>query len=148
MTWRIELHDAARESITELARAAADGRETGGILLGRGPEPDGTVHVEQAGDPGPNAMRRPNFFLRDLEYARDLADDAWDRSEAVWVGEWHTHLKPSGHPSEADLATYYRLLSATDLDFDVFVSIIAIPSGDTGWEEPQLWPWLVQIGEV
>lgn len=147
MTWRLELHDDARESIVHLARAAADGREIGGILLGRGPEADGTVHVEQAGDPGPNAIRRPDFFLRDLEHARALADEAWDRSEAVWVGEWHTHLKASGHPSEADLRTYYRLLSATDLEFEVFVSIIALPGPEGDWNEPELWPWLLQITE-
>jgi integrative and conjugative element protein (TIGR02256 family) len=143
--WRLDLNDAARESIVDLAGAAADGKETGGILLGHGPEPDGTVHVEQAGDPGPNAIRRPDLFLRDLEYARALADEAWDRSEAVWVGEWHTHLRASGHPSKADLATYYCLLSATDLEFEVFVSIIAVPGPEGDWDEPELWPWLLQI---
>jgi len=145
--WRLELHDAARDSIIRLSRAAADSRETGGILLGCGPEADATVHVEQAGDAGPNAIRRPDFFLRDLEHARALADEAWERSGAVWVGEWHTHLKPSGHPSEADLMTYYRLLSAADLEFEVFVSIIAVPGPAGEWDEPELRPWLLQMSD-
>jgi integrative and conjugative element protein (TIGR02256 family) len=145
-TWRIELHDDARTAITELARAAADGRETGGILLGRGPEDDGTIHVEVAGDPGPKAVRRPDFFLRDLEHARGLADDAWQRSRAIWVGEWHTHIQRLTHPSNADLATYHRLLSAAALEFPVFVSIIVVP-GDTagGWAAPQLFPWILEL---
>ena len=128
-----------------LAEAASDGTETGGILLGRGPDETGTVHVEIAGDPGPGAIRRPDFFLRDLEHARALADEAWDHSNAVWVGEWHTHLNDSRSPSEADLATYIRLLSMADLEFDVFVSIIATAGASRGWSAPELWPWLLEL---
>lgn len=85
-----------------LAPESADGRETGGILLGRGPDADGVVRVEIAGDAGPRADRRPDFFLRDLSHARELADGAWKRSRAVWVGEWHTH--PTGGPEPSATA--------------------------------------------
>lgn len=128
-----------------LARESDDGRETGGILVGRGPGADGVVHVEIAGDPGPEAIRRPDFFLRDLEHARRLADDAWERTQAVWVGEWHTHLKREPQPSQADLSTYVRLLATAGLDFVVFSSLIVIPDAEGGWAAPQIWPWLLEL---
>ena len=131
-----------------MARESADGRETGGILLGRGPDEDGVVQVERAGDPGPNARREPGFFLRDLEHAQRLAEAAWDQRKAIWVGEWHTHLHGDPRPSATDLATYASLLAAADLHFEVFVSIIAVPDAERHWEEPWLAPWLLAISDI
>ncbi|MDQ1684999.1 MAG: hypothetical protein QOC82_1736 [Frankiaceae bacterium] len=63
----VVLSAAAHESIREHAPESADGRETGGILLGhlRGD----VANVEHAGDAGPKAVRTPTFFLRDLRHA-------------------------------------------------------------------------------
>jgi len=139
---------AVGDAIKAMARESADGRETGGILLGRGPDEDGVVRVERAGDPGPKARREPGFFLRDLEHAQRLADEAWDESKAVWVGEWHTHVHRDPRPSATDLATYASLLAAAELEFDLFVSIIAVPDAARDWEEPRLAPWLLAISEI
>jgi integrative and conjugative element protein (TIGR02256 family) len=136
------------DAIKAMARESADGRETGGILLGRGPDEDGVVLVERAGDPGPNARREPGFFLRDLEHAQRLADEAWDESKAIWVGEWHTHVHGDSRPSATDLGTYASLLAAADLHFDVFVSIIVVPDAERDWEEPWLAPWLLAISDI
>jgi integrative and conjugative element protein (TIGR02256 family) len=144
----VRIADAARETIMRLAPESADGRETGGILLGRGPGNDGVVHVEIAGDPGPHAIRRPDFFLRDLEHARMLAEEAWERSRAIWVGEWHTHPVGGPEPSATDLGTYANLLTAAALEFEVFASIIAVPGASAGWNDPRLCPWLLQIDAV
>jgi integrative and conjugative element protein (TIGR02256 family) len=141
------IHIAAgvREHILQLAIKSGDGRETGGILLGRGPAPDGVIPIEIAGDPGPAADRRPNFFLRDLAHAEALANAAWERSRAIWVGEWHTHPTGGSQPSASDLSTYTHLLAASALDFEVFVSVIVTPDDAKGWEAPQLWPWLLEL---
>lgn len=144
----IALDPAVGDAIKAMARESTDGRETGGILLGRGPNEDGVVRVEWAGDPGPKARREPGFFLRDLEHAQRLADEAWDESKAIWVGEWHTHVHGGPRPSGTDLATYASLLAAAELQFDVFVSIIAVPGAERGWEEPRLAPWLLAISEI
>jgi len=135
----------ARAQITELAPISEDGCETGGILLGRGPDSRGIVRVEIAGDAGPDADRRPNFFLRDLAHARTLAEDAWNTSRAIWVGEWHTHLRSGPQPSSSDLSTYLRLLAASELQFDLFVSIIVTADPLEGWARPRLWPWLLKL---
>ncbi len=141
----IQVADSAYQAIERFAAESADGRETGGILLGRGPDATGAVHVEVAGEPGPNAIRRADFFQRDLDHARKLADDAWEVSRAVWIGEWHTHLHAGPRPSAADLRTYARLLTAASLQFEVFAAVIVVPDSARGWHRPQLWPWLLHI---
>jgi integrative and conjugative element protein (TIGR02256 family) len=105
----IDIAPEARSAIMRLSPESADGSETGGILLGRGPDADGVVRVEIAGEPGPRAERRPDFFLRDLEHARGLAARAWQETGAVWIGEWHTHPMGGARPSATDLGTYARL---------------------------------------
>lgn len=146
--YTIELGNRARTAIETLGRESEDGNETGGILLGFGPDEDGIVHVVLAGDAGPRAQRRPGFFLRDLEHARAIAQRAWDESRAIWIGEWHTHPMGGNTPSPVDLGTYVRLLGASALEFEVFVSIIVTPDPQHGWAEPKLWPWLLQVGEL
>lgn len=144
----IDLDAGVADAIKEMARESEDGRETGGILLGRGPDESGVVKVERAGDPGPNARREPRFFLRDLERAKELAAEAWVDHKAIWVGEWHTHVHGDPRPSPTDLATYAGHLAAAELEFQVFVSIIAVPDDERGWEDPLLTPWLLEISEI
>lgn len=79
--------------------------ETGGILLGT-LEP---WNVTVAGHAGPGAVRTPAFFLRDLEYAQQMAAVEFERSGAIWIGEWHTHPSGPQHPSATDLDTYQNL---------------------------------------
>ena len=135
---------AVEDRIRDLARASADGTETGGILLGRGPDDHGLIVVEHAGDPGGQAQRRPDFFLRDRAHAQQLADEAWHESAEVWVGEWHTHPAGLPAPSPRDLATYSSLLSDPELAFLALVSVIAIPDPHEGWGQPRLLVWILK----
>lgn len=128
-----------------LAGQSADGRETGGILLGHGPDAGGLIRVTEAGDPGPAARREPGFFLRDLGHAQSLAAAAWERSKAVWVGEWHTHPHGDPQPSSTDLSTYAGLLLSAGLEFEAFVSVIAIPEPD--WKRPLIFGWVLVVSE-
>lgn len=139
----LEVSPNARAAIERLATESADGRETGGILLGRGPDSAGLVCVEIAGDAGPNAKRHRAFFSRDLAHARALARSAWDQSRAVWVGEWHTHTFGPPEPSQRDLATYAHLLEAPQLEFQVFVSIIVAAGSHNNWDDPVPHSWLI-----
>lgn len=144
----IDIDADVADAIKVMARESEDGRETGGILLGRGPDETGIVHVERAGDPGPKARRESGFFLRDLERAQELADAAWAENKAIWVGEWHTHVHGDPRPSPTDLATYARHLAAAELEFKVFVATIAVPDHERGWAEPLLAPWLLEISQI
>jgi integrative and conjugative element protein (TIGR02256 family) len=143
VTLRLHILPEAAVRIRALARASQDGLETGGILLGRGPSPRGLIDVIDAGDPGPDAMRRPDSFMRDLAHAQALADSAWQESHAIWIGEWHTHPKTGAEPSSRDFVTYAELLTEPELQFTVFVSIIVTPGPDSDWADPTLTAWLV-----
>ncbi len=143
MIYSARLEPAVEQRILELARAAADGRETGGILLGRGPDKHGVIVIEEAGDAGEDAERRPDFFLRDRAHAEELAAAAWERNRAVWVGEWHTHPGGPPMPSTRDLTTYSALLDDAELEFKALVSVIAVPDPRAQWEKPHLLVWVL-----
>lgn len=119
------------------APRSRDGYETGGILLGR---IEGDVaDVRDAGRPGPRAVRKPRFFLRDLENAQRLADLSFQRDGSVWIGEWHTHTAGEPVPSNLDLHTYTQLLADPNLRFEVLVSVILTAVND--WHEPVAAAW-------
>ncbi len=143
MTYRVTIAPEAERRIRELARASADRRETGGILLGRGPDADGVIHVEGAGPPGDNAERRPDFFLRDRSHAERLAERAWERSRSIWVGEWHTHPTGPAVPSTRDLVTYAGLLDDPELGFEALVSVIVVPETEDDWDALRLLVWIL-----
>lgn len=144
VTYSVTIAPEAERRIRELARESTDRRETGGILLGRGPDAVGVIYVEEAGEPGENAERRPDFFLRDRAHAEYLATEAWERSRAIWVGEWHTHPTGPPIPSTRDLVTYTGLLDDPELAFEALVSVIVAPDAETAWDAPRLLVWVLQ----
>lgn len=137
---KILVTDAALSVIADEARASTDGLETGGILLGTA-EPDAIV-VRHAGRPGPDAIRRRDFFQRDLQHAQSFADRAFALDRSIWIGEWHTHLHTPPRPSTRDFATYQTLLGDPELAFDYFVAII-LADNTNCWHTPQLTAWIV-----
>ena len=138
----LRLSPFAVAAIRKEAAASADGRETGGILLGFDAKRGEPLVVISAGGPGPRAERAPTFFRRDLQYAERLAEEAFLIDSAQWVGDWHTHPRGGGNPSATDLAGYHQILDQ-DRTFCVFLAIIVIPGPARGWSEPMLCPWLI-----
>lgn len=136
----------ALEMLRREAVRAADGMETGGMLLGHDPDGEGVAVISTAGGPGPRAERSSTFFRRDLHHAQDLASEAFHRSGALWIGEWHTHLVGGTHPSQLDLQTYKQFLSDPELHFEVFFAVIACPGADGGWTDPHIAVWEVRAG--
>lgn len=122
--------EEALAMIEQHVRVSGTESETGGILLGH--ETAAGCHVSVAGGPGPQAVRTPASFNRDLAHAEELAEQAWLEQRAVWVGEWHTHVHVDPVPSDTDLSSYLRHLDDPDLGFDRFISIIIGPVGQPG----------------
>jgi integrative and conjugative element protein (TIGR02256 family) len=136
----------ARDAVATIALEAAassDGCETGGILLGFDADELGDMLVMEAGGPGPGAERRPDFFRRDLAHAQRLADEAYTRTTARWLGEWHTHPHGVLSPSRTDLRTYRGFLRDPDLHFETFLAVIIGPD-DGRWEKPRAAAWLIE----
>jgi integrative and conjugative element protein (TIGR02256 family) len=103
-------------------RAAPDGIETGGVLLGT--DLAGVVKVLHAGGPGPAAVQTRTSLLRDTLHSQWLADDAWARDGSQWIGEWHTHPLGPSTPSDLDLRSYAAHLLDPTLGFHRFYAII------------------------
>lgn len=135
------LSEAATLAIATEAPASADGRETGGVLLGH--DTGDRISVTVAGGPGPDADRRSDGFLRDLVHAQHLGDQAYDHDGSVWLGEWHTHPTGPPSPSPIDVGTYERLLADSDLGFERLLSLIVTPCVIHGWSETHVHGWLV-----
>ncbi len=136
---KVWLERAALVSILTEAQASVDGRETGGLLIGF--EVSEGVLVTEAGGPGPNAVRRGDFFLRDLEFAECLLQDAFARTGAVWVGDWHTHPGYGDQPSPIDTRSYKTLLADAELDFEEFLALI-ITSESGAFCDARFAPWV------
>jgi integrative and conjugative element protein (TIGR02256 family) len=143
LSYMVRLAVPLRERISLLAGASHDGRETGGILLGHGPNPAGLIEVAHVGDPGPDAERRSDFFLRDLQHSRRLAAQAWLADGSDWIGEWHTHPTGGPRPSPRDLRTYSQILTVTPA-LEVFLSLILTPARDGCWSAPRTSQWLIR----
>lgn len=141
VSWGIDLPATLAARIRSLAAESADGRETGGILLGNGPDADGIIRVRHVGAAGSNAQRRGDFFQRDLDYARSFAAAAFLTDGSEWIGEWHTHPVGGAQPSARDLQTYATILSTT-LAFEVLLSLIVTPTPN-GWSDADLNVWLL-----
>lgn len=118
----VEITTAALDTIRNEVHLGGTDLETGGILLGHEHATGCCIIV--AGGPGPNAIRTPLSFSRDLTYAQALADAAWDEHRAVWLGEWHTHPAVPPVPSDTDMASYDTHLADPELGFARFISVI------------------------
>lgn len=133
---------AYRQLATE-ARHSEDGNETGGLLLGSdmGMGPGFVVRV--CGDPGPNAIRQPARFTRDLEHSKKLADRAARTDGSVWIGEWHTHLVDLPVPSPYDLVGYRALLADKEIGFTRLLSLIVLAAEDSSWSSAKVFAWSI-----
>jgi integrative and conjugative element protein (TIGR02256 family) len=147
VTEGVRLTPEAVATIAVEAEASADGLETGGVLLGFDADALGEALVMEAGGPGPRAERRGDFFRRDLEHAQALADHAFARTTARWIGEWHTHPHGQLAPSRKDLRTYRGFLRDPELAFDSFVAVIVGPGGE-GWQKPRAAAWLIETRRI
>ena len=138
---------AHRQLVTE-AQLSADGNETGGILLGRDLGMGHGFLVCHCGGPGPNAVRQPSHFMRDLAHARALAKHAAAADGSAWIGEWHTHLVELPMPSPPDLLTFRNLLLDREIAFPRMLSLIVLPSTDGWWSHPQICGWSISLRSI
>jgi integrative and conjugative element protein (TIGR02256 family) len=139
--------DAHRQLVTE-SQLATDGNETGGILLGRDLGMGRGFLVCHCGGPGPDAVRQPAHFRRDLAYARALADHAAATDGSVWIGEWHTHLVELPVPSPHDLRTYRSLLLDREIAFPRVLSLIVLAGASGLWSHPQIFGWSISLSSI
>lgn len=138
---RVLVNPAAIADLAGHVLAAADGLETGGVLLGVDEGLGGDFLLWHCGDAGPAALRRRNRFSRDVSHAQRLADAARAADGSAWIGEWHTHLDDLPMPSNIDLRTYRQLLDDPDTQLTRLLAMIVLADETLGWHRPVLHAW-------
>src|SRR5579872_2765570 len=138
---------AYRQLVSE-AGHARDGNETGGLLLGSDLGMGPGFVVRLCGDPGPNAVRGPANFARDLAHSTMLAEHAAESDGSVWIGEWHTHLAELPMPSAYDLLTYRMLLADREVGFPRLLSLIVLAAEEGGWSPPRVFAWSISANSA
>ena len=135
----IDVHRDVIRGIARRARESRDGKETGGLVLGDDSAP--RLELRSVLGSGPNAVRKADYFQRDLEFSRAGATEAFNRDGSQWVGEWHSHLNGQVEPSAADITTYVRHLRDPELALARFSALI-VTADDPAWEAVSVWFWL------
>lgn len=103
----LRLRSSSLQQMIATAEAALP-NECGGILVGHREGRD--IHVSSA-IPVPDQNPSRGGFVRSYESAQELLDEILAEVSAAslgWVGEWHSHPKPS-RPSPRDLHEISRL---------------------------------------
>jgi hypothetical protein len=62
------------------------------------------------------------------------------RDGSDWIGEWHTHTVGRPLPSKLDRRTYEGIVTAADLEFQRFFSLI-LRANDESWEDLDIVLW-------
>jgi integrative and conjugative element protein (TIGR02256 family) len=132
----VGLSASARRVILETARAdRAWEFETGGALVGYVVGGDAVVIVDATGrDPGVK-LERGKFTPGPI---RGLALEEAHRgrgSSACWLGDWHTHSRDNGSPSEPDHQHWLERAQISGFDW---LSLIVTPLTDWRMEEAKL----------
>jgi hypothetical protein len=133
---RVVIDDFTREKLISQVINTADGRETGGPLLGV--IAGDAIHIRQSFPLAYECERSPESFMYDLQYAREIAE----AHNTGLVGDFHSH-SAGVLPSPADRKSWTSHRSG-------WVGVIVALNVDerTGWPHPQLAAYLVSDGDI
>ena len=87
---------------------------------------DGGLEITFASGPGPRAVRRKHYFLRDKEFLQQVLDREVARADGAveYVGEWHVHPALDAPPSFTDRRSLWRIARQQNYPTDAPVLII------------------------
>ena len=118
--------------LEEMIRQVVDkkGIETGGVLAGYVDEHK-NVTIRFASGPGPKAVETASRFEKDVEFCQKFLDDLYKEhgSEAVYLGEWHSHPNENNRPSNTDLRSLNEIANQKEYLTDQPIMIIFTKSG-------------------
>jgi len=102
--------------------------ETGGVLAGYVME-NGNIDIRYASGPGPNAVRTPTRFEKDIAFCQAFLDEKLKETGAVYLGEWHSHPSTDTRPSGTDLKSLNEIAVERNYLTDHPVMIILSSEG-------------------
>lgn len=107
--------------------SAANGNETGGILIGRYSDRLDAAIVTRITGPTSDSVSKPRTFDRGVTDLADLLKVVWDEG-FYYLGEWHTHPGGNGVPSELDNQAMHEIAELAS--YKCPQPILMILSGD------------------
>lgn len=121
----IAIYQTARELIIEESKRRT-GLETGGILMGYIDQERWALIITHATLPGPKAVHKPAYFLRDTRYCQAELDRIHEQSEGKihYIGEWHKHLELDPKPSPLDKQSLTEIAIQPNYETDQPVLVI------------------------
>ncbi|MGN7471999.1 ThiF family adenylyltransferase [Brevibacillus sp. SAFN-007a] len=125
---RILITQEAYESVVYESRESGD-FETGGVIVGFYTG-DGRVVVMDASPPGPNAVRKKDWFERDVEFCQKFLDEAVEKmgKRGYYIGEWHFHPTGTNKPSPQDFASMMEIALQDNYETDTPICLILSPA--------------------
>lgn len=92
--------------------AAANGQETGGMLVGRYNARHDTALVTDVPPPPVDSTWGRTWFQRGTEGVQRIVERAWGFRREYYLGEWHFHPFASPAPSPVDYDQMLRIASS------------------------------------
>ena len=113
----------------------AQGRETGGIIIGSYTEDNSTAVVTEVSGPPSDSGRGFSWFWRGIAGLKDLLARRWAwKQRTYYLGEWHYHPALYVEPSSDDLAQMHSI--SQDSNYHCSKPIMIIVGKDQGEGRP------------
>jgi integrative and conjugative element protein (TIGR02256 family) len=94
--------------------AASEGRETGGVLVGRYASKHDLALVSSVVGPPADSRGGRTWFHRGVHELQSLLDRIWRGRREYYLGEWHFHPGAAPEPSSTDFATMSSISLSTE----------------------------------
>jgi integrative and conjugative element protein (TIGR02256 family) len=109
---QVVMNQEVRNCIAAMTEESSNS-ETGGILIGTIDDQHRAVVLRATG-PGPGARKSKEGFARDVEYVQAELDRLTRETkwQAVYIGEWHSHLESDPQPSTRDIDSMSGIAAA------------------------------------
>ncbi|MDD5013760.1 MAG: ThiF family adenylyltransferase [Atribacterota bacterium] len=118
----------AYELMKEEVKSTKD-LETGGVLVGH-INKNGEFVIRKATLPGPKAIKKETYFLKDEEFTQKELENAFQNfgNKGLYLGEWHYHPQGKNSPSGIDIKSLTEIAKQDAYRIDSPLLIIFSPS--------------------
>jgi len=108
---------------------STDNLETGGVLIGH-INKNGEFIIRKTTVPGPNAIKKESYFLKDKEFTQKELENAFQNfgSKGLYLGEWHYHPQGTNSPSGIDVKSLTEIAKQDTYRIDSPLLIILSPN--------------------
>lgn len=122
----------AQDVLDDIRRlcTATNGRETGGILIGRYSEDLRCAEVTEASGPPSDSTCARSWLVRGVRGLVDRLRSCWRLRHEYYVGEWHYHPSGSLAESSTDSSTMARVSQSKHVDCPEPVGLIVAVRDD------------------